>query len=84
MEQIFTPQFFAQFGATGIVGFFAYKAVVRLYTDMRADSLKREDRLMTYLDGKSETDKKVADTLDNIDKRLNKLECYSEPKGDKL
>ena len=80
MEQIFTPQFFAQFGATGVVAFFGYKAIVRLYMDMRADSKQREERLMSYLDGKSETDKKVAETLENIDKRLNKLE-YCTPRS---
>ena len=86
MEQLFTSQFFTQLGASGIVAFAAYRAVHKLYDDIRQDSLrreseskKREDRLMDYLDKKNETDKQVADTLRNIDGRLNKLECR---KGD--
>ena len=42
--------------------------VIVLYRDMRADSTKREDKLLDHLD-------RVADTLDRIDDRLENMEC---------
>lgn len=44
-----------------------YKAITQLYTDMREDSLKREEKLMNHLD-------KVSDTLEKINSRIEKLE----------
>ena len=81
MEQIFTPQFFAQTGLLGVFSFFAAKALARLYTDMRDDSKKREEKLMSYLDKKSETDKQVAQTLENINTRIKEIECVINEKG---
>lgn len=69
MEQLFTPQFFAQTGISGIILFMAVKAVTKLYNDMREDSKAREEKLMIHLD-------KVTDTLDGIHNRLCKVEEY--------
>jgi len=74
-------EMFAQFGVAGIFIFFSVKAVIKLYNDMREDSKKREERLMSYLDKKSETDKKVCETLEKIDKRITNLEMCIENKG---
>jgi hypothetical protein len=67
MENIFTPQFFTQGGIAAIVFFFAYKAIIHLYTDMRKDSANREELLMKHLD-------KVSCTLERIDKRMSVFE----------
>jgi hypothetical protein len=67
MENIFTPQFFTQGGIAAIVFFFGYKAIIHLYTDMRKDSLNREEVLMKHLD-------KVSCTLERIDKRMSVFE----------
>ena len=80
METIFTPQFFAQSGTMGVFLFLSIKAISKLYTDMRQDSKAREDKLMRYLDKKSETDKKVAETLDNINLRISEIECVIQAK----
>ena len=69
MEQIFTPQFFSQAGISGIVMFLSYKAITKLYNDMREDSKAREDKLLSHLD-------KVTDTLDNIHQRLCTVEKF--------
>ena len=52
---------------SAVIAGFAYKAVTRLYSDMREDSTKREEKLMAHLD-------KVSDTLEKIDERLCDLE----------
>lgn len=68
-------------GALGIFIFFAVKygiiAIQRLYSDMREqhkeqlqESIKREDKLMEYLDKKNETDSKIAQTLENINDEM--------------
>lgn len=75
-------EMFAQFGIAGIFLFFSVKAVVKLYGDMRLDSVKREEHLMAYLDKKSETDKQVCHTLDRIDRRITNLECCFGKGGD--
>lgn len=58
------------------------KAVEKLYTDMQdqhrarlVEGATREDKLMTYLSQKNETDARVAQTLDNICTRLSNVEC---------
>lgn len=71
MSQIFTPQFISQSGLAGIVLFLAYKAIGKLYADMREDSVRRENKLMIHLD-------KVSDTLEKIDNRLCALECKED------
>jgi hypothetical protein len=53
---------FSTFSQYGIAAIFI-AASWKLYNDMRADSSKREERLLAHLD-------KVSDTLDNINKRL--------------
>lgn len=69
-------------GALGIFIFFAVKygiiAIQRLYTDMREqhreqlqESIKREDKLMEYLDKKNDTDSKIAQTLENINDEMS-------------
>lgn len=63
-----------QFGISAIFIFVAYK----LYNDMRQDSVRREEQLR--LDSKEREEKlmahldKVADTLENINERLVKVE----------
>ena len=74
MEAIFTPSFFTQAGAMGVFLYLTVKAIIKLYEDIREDSKEREDKLMKYLDKKSETDKKVADTLDSVNNRLCAIE----------
>jgi hypothetical protein len=72
-------------GALGVVVFFGgkygYKALVKLYDDMKAQhkeqldlANKREDKLMKFLDEKNKSDAKVASTLDNI---CNEMGCMS-------
>lgn len=63
------PQFFAQFGVLGVGLAYGYRAVNKLYTDMREDSKRREDMLMGHLT-------KVTDTLDHINLRLQTLEDF--------
>lgn len=76
MEQEFIKAL-SELGAIGAFIFFAgkygIKALEKLYTDMSnqhkeqlTEAIKREDRLMDFLDQKNETDIKVAATLDNI------------------
>lgn len=71
-----------QSGITGAIAYAGYKAVTKLYLDMREqhkeqlmESIKREDKLMDYLDKKNETDAKIANTLDNINDRLCEVEA---------
>ena len=77
-------------GALGVFIFFTVKygitAIQRLYTDMREqhkeqlqESIKREDKLMEYLDKKNETDSKIAQTLDNINDRIETIEKKFPP-----
>ena len=82
METIFTPQFLTQTGAMGVFLYLTVKALLKLYTDMRKDSERREaesrvreEKLMKYLDKKSETDKKVAETLESMHNRICEIEC---------
>lgn len=81
---IMTPEFIASTGVTGVLLIISLIAIVKIYKDMREDinkreknSKDREDKLMEYLDKKSETDKHVAKTLSKIDKRLQALENCS-------
>lgn len=62
---------FTQYGVAGI--FIA--ATWKLYTDMRSDSLAREEKLMSHLE-------KVTDTLETIDKRLSTVEKFVEKEGE--
>jgi len=74
VEAIFTPSFLTQAGAMGVFLYLTVKAIIKLYDDMRKDSKEREEKLMKYLDKKSETDKKVAETLESVNNRLCKIE----------
>ena len=74
-------QLIPQLGIGGIFALVAYK----LYNDMRQDSLRREEQIRT--DSKEREEKlmehldKVADTLENINDRLVKVEqniCYKK------
>ena len=75
LSTLFTPQFFAQGGSTAVILFIAYKAITKLYDDMRTDSKEREDKLLAHLD-------KVAETLSNIDERLCNLENCVKKDGE--
>ena len=75
LSSLFTPQFFAQGGSKAVILFIAYKAITKLYEDMRADSKEREDKLLEHLD-------KVAETLNNIDERLSNLESCVKKDGE--
>jgi hypothetical protein len=91
MQNVFTPEFFAQSGVFGLFLFLTVRAIMKLYSDMRKDaerieknSKEREERLMNYLDKKSETDLKVSETLDNINHRITSLEeAIEDCKGTK-
>jgi hypothetical protein len=56
----------SQFQQYGIAAIFI-AASWKFYSDMRNDSIKREEKLMQHLD-------KVSDTLEKIDARLCALE----------
>ncbi len=73
-KTIVTPEFIANTGVPGILLILCIIGIVKIYKDMRKDSKSREDKLMKYLDKKSETDKHVAKTLEKIDRRLYALE----------
>ena len=75
LSAIFTPQFFAQGGTTAVVLYIAFKAITKLYNDMREDSKSREDKLMTHLD-------KVSITLENINQRLCAVEICVKKEGE--
>jgi hypothetical protein len=75
LSSIFTPQFFAQGGTTAAVLYAAYRAIDKLYTDMRCDSKYREDKLMAHLD-------KVSSTLENINQRLCVVESCVKKDGE--
>jgi len=82
MDTLFTPNFFIQYGAMGVFLFLSVKGINKLYADIREDSKQREEesksreeKLMKYLDKKSETDKQVADTLENMHNRICEIEC---------
>lgn len=77
LNNVLTPEFLTQFGAVGIILIVCIKALSKVYNDMREDSAKREERIMSYLDKKAEVDKQVATTLKHIDDRLVALEsCF--------
>lgn len=77
LNEIITPQFIASTGVTGIILLLCIKALQQVYKDMRADAAKREERLMQYLDKKSETDKIVAETLKSLERGLVDLKkCF--------
>jgi hypothetical protein len=87
METLFTPAFFTQGGIAAIVGYVAYKAIRKLYEDMRADSLRREtamnqdrEKLTTHLGTLTETNTKIVTTLDRMDGRICTLEEYWRPR----
>lgn len=75
LSSIFTPQFFAQGGTTAVVLYVAFKAISKLYADMREDSKSREDKLMQHLD-------KVSSTLENINQRLCVVENCVKKDGE--
>jgi translation initiation factor 2B subunit (eIF-2B alpha/beta/delta family) len=72
MDITLIQQLFTQGGISAVVLYIAYKAITKLYADMREDSQAREKALMEHLD-------KVTDTLDRIDDSMssmnNRLEC---------
>jgi hypothetical protein len=72
MDITIMQQLLTQGGISAVIAFIAYKAITKLYSDMREDSRSREKALMEHLD-------KVTDTLDRIDGSLNsmntRLEC---------
>ena len=75
MDITLFQQLLTQGGISGAVLYIAYKAVTKLYEDMRLDSAGREKALMEHLN-------KVTDTLDRIDESLNsmnsRLECVEK------
>ena len=75
LSSIFTPEFFAQGGTTAVVLYIAYKAICKLYNDMREDSKSREEKLMAHLD-------KVSTTLENINERLCVVESCVKNGGE--
>jgi hypothetical protein len=75
LSAIFTPSFFAQGGTTAVVLYVAFKAITKLYNDMREDSKSREDKLMAHLE-------KVSGTLENINQRLCVVENCVKKDGD--
>lgn len=81
MENLFNTDVVAQLGMTGLFALGTVKAIMKLYTDMRNDKIeyqgeakKREDALLKNLDLQTQTNKEICKTLNNIDKRLSKLE----------
>lgn len=73
MDITLFQQLFTQGGISLVVVFVAYKIVVKLYDDTRADSERREKMLMDYLDEKNETDRRIADTLEDISEKLQSM-----------
>jgi DNA helicase IV len=65
---------FAQYGALGVCLFVAYKAIAKLYDDMRSDSQQRETKLMEHLDKQAATMQDISNTLQSMDNRICKLE----------
>jgi low affinity Fe/Cu permease len=79
LNEIFTPQFIASTGVTGVILILTVKALQQVYRDMREDSAKREERIMSYLDKKAETDRQVANTLKNLEQGLVELKkCFDQ------
>lgn len=74
---------FKDFGITGIVLYAAYLVVNKLYTDMRADSGLREQKLMDYMDKQSDTMRDISDTLKTMDNRICSLEkCFNHAESE--
>ena len=57
-------------------------AAYRFYTDMRADSAKREEKLMEHLGKQAITMAEISDTLKTMDSRVCNLEEYCRNKKD--
>lgn len=82
MEGINFSELFTTGGISLTIAGIAYKAIGKLYSDMREDSTKREDKLMSHLEKQSETTSKIAVTLEKMDGRICTLEEYCrENKG---
>lgn len=64
----------SQLGATGIVVYIAYRIISQLYSDMRIDSTKREERLMSHMDKQADTMQEISGTLKTMDGRICSLE----------
>ena len=64
----------SQFGIGGVTIYIAYNIISKLYADMRADSTKREDRLMEHMDKQAETMTEISGTLKTMDGRICSLE----------
>lgn len=80
-NEILTPQLIASTGVTGIILILTIKALKQVYKDMREDSAKREERIMSYLDRKAETDRQVAQTLKSLEQGLKDLKiCFDKHK----
>lgn len=76
MEGINLSELFATGGISLTIAGIAYKAIAKLYSDMREDSTKREEKLMNHLDKQTETTSKIAITLEKMDSRICNLEEY--------
>jgi hypothetical protein len=64
-----------------LMGKYGLKVITTMYDDMKTQhneqlskAYVREEKLMKYLDGKNESDAKVASTLDNI---CNEMGCMN-------
>lgn len=70
-----------QFGIGGVTIYIAYKIISQLYSDMREDSVKREERLMVHMEKQSDIMSEISDTLKTMDNRVCNLEeCFKERK----
>lgn len=84
MEALLNSEIFLQLGITGVVLLITIKALAKVYSDMRADATKREERLMDYLDKKIINDREVADTLKELTHKLSELNvCINDHVKDK-
>jgi uncharacterized protein YyaL (SSP411 family) len=79
LNEILTPEFIASAGVTGVILILTIKALQQVYRDMREDSKQREERIMSYLDKKADTDKQVAGTLKSLEQGLKELKnCFDQ------
>jgi len=70
-----------QGGLAGVIGVVAWKAISKLYNNMRDDHLKqllvsqeREDKLMTHLEKSNYTLDNISRTMDNMSVRIAQIE----------
>jgi hypothetical protein len=78
MDLTLFQQLFTQGGISAVVLYIAYKAVSKLYDDMRADSGNREKVLMEHLDKVTYTLDRIDDSLASMNTRLECVERYCE------